>query len=218
MKTKYLFLYSFLTFFLLTGCAAQVQQNNHVSDALHTLEAHVCNKVQALDDKVLLRSVNDFIDKLWEVKASGEEITIIAYKKNSFPDFLENILSNHPRLNTLPRDPKTLIILESTRTPGVKNVFIRVPAEYVNTTECAKDWMPENWAIDLKRNNLLENDVQKAYLTLFWMGNIKTNPELITSIKESGWEWEKMIHPKDTASKCMFIPLATLNSVTEKLL
>jgi hypothetical protein len=202
------------------GCAHQkatvpeeltIQTNPNRS----TVTENIHRKLELLDAKGLL-SVSNFIDKIWETKAtSGEkEVLVLTVDQKGFPPLLEEVLARHERLNTLPRDIKTLFVLESKKVPGVKNIFIEVPAELIKDGDTVFTWMPNEAEVkkfvDTDANRLAGRNAQETFLTLFTMGNMEWNPELIKSVEKKKWNWEKMIHPKKTKTKRMFIPIGTL--------
>lgn len=171
-----------------------------------------------------LEKINNFVDSLWAVKAdSNKEIMVMVVEKDmEFPPLLDEIMSKHPKLNSLPRDPSTLVVVESPRAPGVRNVFIRVPASAMGDQDDVFAWMPDatEWMkfIDIKANKLEGKEPQVAYLILFAKANERLNPELIDPVKgganlppeKQEWDWNNMPHPKTLGNKWMLVPLATV--------
>jgi hypothetical protein len=137
-----------------------------------------------------------------------------------FPPLLDEMMKKHPKHNQLPRDPSTLYVVESARAPGVKNVFIKVPASAVGEQDGVYDWMPslQEWQkfVDLKLNKLQGKTPEEAFLVLFAKANERLNPELIAPVEgkhlppEKQWDWSRMPHPKAVPSKCMYVPVATV--------
>ncbi|KKS35810.1 MAG: hypothetical protein UU98_C0028G0023 [Parcubacteria group bacterium GW2011_GWD2_42_14] len=191
----------------------QQPEPQQLSEDKEILFQNIVRKARRLDYDGL-RLVNDIIDTPWEQRADPNlEIVLMMVKKEGFPAFLEKILQT-PRLVRIPRDRSALVILESEKNPGVQNVFIEVPAEYMHEDDSIYDWMPDMalWVkyVDLKANLLTDRTPKEAFLSLFWMANKVKNPELMKALEQKNWDWAKMPHPKDTVAKKMYIPIATL--------
>jgi len=189
------------------------------------------------DEEVLLRNLetklrrlnynalvatNTFIDAQWEMKADPTlQLVVLTVKKDGFPTFLEGILQSHKNLRKVPREKSALVVLESEKNPGVFNIFIVVPAEYMREGDSITDWMPDmaTWVkyVDLEANLLADRPPEEAFLSLFWMVNKVKNPELINVVESNNWDWRKMPNPKDTEIKIMCIPIGTLNQITKEL-
>jgi hypothetical protein len=172
-----------------------------------------------------LRKVNSFLDYLWEVSADPrkekEIMVMVVKKKVEFPPFLDEIMSKHPKLNKLPRDPSTLYLVESPRVPGVQNIFIKVPGSYVGDKNNVFTWMPDaaEWRkyMDLKANKLEKKSHEDAFLILFAKANELLSPALIAPVEgehlpfEQQWDWSRIPGNID-----MYIPLATNNKILTK--
>lgn len=186
------------------------------------LRSNIEKKLSMLDFNSL-RATNNFIDSIWEMRADPSlSVLVLTVKEDSFPVFLQRIMESNENIKRIPRSKKFLIVLENKDIPGVQNVFIEIPAEYMKEGDNIFNWMPnmEVWlkSIDLHANRLSHLPPDKAFLKMFWMANKLKNPELISVLKKNNWDWTKMPHPKDTAAKAMYIPAFTLNEATRGLM
>lgn len=227
MKTQLWVLFLCLLMILLTSCAANQTGNDvrKLAPATATqereiLEKHVTEKVRAspLD---MLRAMNDFHDTWLEVMyAKGKKIVVLAVEKTGFPFYFEHILRSNSLLNSLPRDKKLFTFVESKRAPGVINVYYKVHADYIpEGKQQPLNWMPskEIWGkfVEAKENLLTKKTPEEMFLTLFYMGNIDFNPELILAVKgaDNTWDWDRMPHPSKTGIRqAMLIPIATMQN------
>jgi len=227
MKT-HSFICLFFVATLLSGCATtqpktridRIPEHNGVRQSnLSNTEGFkqaIATKLKGLAEKDL-QQVSSFIDSLWEIKGTGKQLVVAVIEEKveetqKFPAEIAAIMSRHPKLNALPRNPSTLFILER-KTTGVRNIFLRVPASAMGAQDTLALWAPkeEDWVkyVDARANQMTGKSVTQQFLTLFWAGNEKFNPELTQSLEAQGFNWGRMVHPGKTKQSAMLIPIAT---------
>lgn len=189
-------------------------------------DAEVAMHRKAIDAKLKglglrqLSSISDFIDASTEAEALGKRLVTIAVEAE-FPFFAEGVLRSNPLLNTLPRDKGRLHVMKSKKVPNAQIVYYEVRAEDQKGQDATHLWMPapEAWA---QQNTVAGSDEKplsprQVFWLLFYEGN-GDNVDLITPVKKEGWKWSKLPFLKNTRSKRMLIPLATLTGATGSLL
>lgn len=180
------------------------------------LYSQVTEKLKGLSAKSLI-AVNNFIDV--HLRADEKEIVVLALDFKRFPFYLEGVMKSNPLLNTLPRDRQRLVVVESIKAPGVRNIYYRVRAEEIpEGKQYAENWAPEGSVfkkhIDPKENLVGDKNPEEQFLTLFYLGNYHYNQDLIISMegKDGLWDWNKMAHPRETMFQEMLIPIATIKN------
>ena len=219
----------------LSGCAGhQPTHSGHelvappanvAASDLTFLRGTVKKKVEDLS-LASLHAVNDFIDAHVKSEVLGREIMVLSVERHGFPFFLEGVMRSNPLLKELPRSKERILVLASDRLPGVENVFYTVYADEIpEGMQVANHWapLPEVWNkhVDPTVNMLEGRSPEQAFLTLFYEGNIRINPDLIISVRGTDgiWDWSRMAHPAQTGFGVMVIPIATVkNGAMEALL
>ncbi len=192
------------TFFVILVTFIFASTNVNASDK-SLLTKNIQSKLSELD-ATSLSAVNDFVDKLWEIKANPKKkIVVLAWEKDTFPHFLKKFIVG--KLSSVPITRKSLQIFENEKT-GTENVYVKVPAKYVPKGTSVLEWIPRKNGIDFQANGLSDRPKNQALLSLFYFGNKK----LVEPIKKYNWDWSKLPHPDDTPEKAMYIPVATLPS------
>lgn len=181
------------------------------------LYSQVAEKLKGLSVRSLT-AVNNFIDVHLKT-ADEKDVVVLALDVKQFPFFLEKVMKSNPLLNALPRDRERLVVVESSKVPGVRNVYYRVKAvEVPEGKQHVWNWAPEGAIfkkyIDLKENLIENKSPEEQFMVLFYLGNYQYNHDLVLSMeeKDGSWNWEKMAHPKDTVFQQMIIPIATIKN------
>lgn len=228
MKTATV-VFVFVVFFavVLSGCATAKAPDVQHEDAANrqiVKPANIERKAEIVNAKIQhfseseLDKIDHFLDLLYQVNGDpfSEIFVLVVTREMEFPPQLNEIMSNHPKLNTLPRDPSLLILVESPRVRGVWNIFLKVAGSYIGEKNDVFSWMPTqfewNKYMDLKANNLEKKDPEEAFIILFNKANEDLNPTLIAPVEgehlpfEQQWDWERLPGNMD-----MYVPLATNN-------
>ncbi len=169
----------------------------------NVLAKNITTKLSQLSPE-MLATVNDFIDKLWETRATKKELVVLAWDKDGVPQKIREYISDNSELSSVPFSRESMKTFRNPKT-GTMNIYMRVPAKYVKDDYSILDWMPKKNGINFARNGLDDRPPEKAWLSLFYFGNKK----LVSKIKKHNWDWGKLPHPKTVPEKAFFIPVAT---------
>ncbi len=182
------------------------------ADNTMSLRNQLAHKLTMMDEQSLIQ-MSEVADAVLKMQAGNhKKVTIMAFEVQDFPVFLEKVLDSNPRLKKIPRERGSIVVLQNPKVPGVQNVYIKVPAEFIQKGDGVLAWMPAKYAslLDLRANRLAKRGYQNAYQTLLWWAN---KDGVLKPIKTPhGFDWRKMGHGD------LLVPLATLNPVTESLL
>lgn len=172
-----------------------------------------------------LRAVNNFINASWEVWADPtKEILVMIVEKGDFPAYLDDIVLNQKELRKIPLVRSSLVVQESELVPGVQNIFLKIPAEYMKAGETVSiyEWIPNLtlWVkyVDLQANKLDKFTPEEAFLKLFYMGNNDYNPAFMVALEQAGWSWPAMPNPSKFGSGSILIPIGTMSEETKELM
>ncbi len=183
-----------------------------LADNAMMLRNQLAHKMSLMDEQSLVQ-MSKVADAVLKLQADNHKnVVVMAFEVQNFPVFLEKVLDSNPRLKKIPRERGSIVILQNPKVPGVRNVYIKVPAGFMRNGDGVFAWMPSKKAsmLDLKANKIADRPYINAYQTLLWWAN---KDGVLKPIKtKNGFDWRKMGHGD------LLVPLATLNSVTESLL
>lgn len=182
------------------------------ADNTMSLRNQLAHKLTMMDEQSLIQ-MSEMADAVLKLQADNhKKVIVMAFELDDFPTFLEKVLDSNPRLKKIPRERGSIVVLQNPKVPNVHNVYIRVPARFMQKGDGALTWMPSRKAsmLDLKANKIADRPYPNAYQTLLWWAN---KDGVLKPIKTPhGFDWRKMEHGD------LLVPLATLNPVTESLL
>jgi len=217
---------------LLNGCSSiktgvnndlkpSEDQQSIVASNKSLLKKRVIEELDKLQDPEELKATLSFMEHLKRMKWTNRTVMVTNVPTEKFPPFLLDVLKHKEVLNALPRDVDNLVIIERGETaPGTKNVYYRVPVAAVPEPFNLLELMPikADWEklVDAKANGFSDNvSNEQAFFALVHEANItheKFGNNLFAKSMEVAPSLSRLPHPRNTGSKYVLIPLATIRN------